>query len=86
MIVQLAGKRWRLQFVPRMNDDGQCDPPDRPCKAISIARKLRGERQLEVLLHELLHASNWQLDEEHITQIAADIAHVLWRLGYRRQV
>ena len=84
MIVRLVGKRWRLQFVPRLADDGRCDPPDRPHKTISIARRLRGERQLDVLLHELLHACNWQLDEEHITQTATDIARVLWRLGYRK--
>jgi hypothetical protein len=84
MLIKLVGKRWRVRFVSRMADEGRCDPPDQPHKTISIARRLRGERQLDVLLHELLHACNWQLAEEHITQIATDIARALWRLGYRQ--
>jgi hypothetical protein len=84
MIVQLMGKRWHLRFVPRLRADGQCDPPYMPFKEILIATRLSGKRELEVLLHEMLHACNWQFDEEHISQMASDIADVLWRLKYRR--
>lgn len=85
MIVQLVGKRWRLQFAPRLSDDGRCDPPDQTGKTITIALRLRGERHLCVLIHEMLHAVGWHIDEQHIDQTASDIARVLWRLGYRQQ-
>lgn len=79
----LNGKRWQLREVPRLNADGECDAPTTRGKAIRIAARLRGERRLEVLIHEMLHACNWTIDEDHIAQTAADIARVLWRLGYR---
>jgi len=44
---------------------------------------LVGERRLEVLIHEMLHACYWDLDEEAIDITARDIARVLFRLGYR---
>ena len=84
MIAQLVGKRWALRFVPRLHADGRCDAPDVRGKQILIANRLRGKRQLDVLIHEMLHACNWQIDESYISQMASDIAQVLWRLGYRR--
>jgi len=45
---------------------------------------LTGERELEVLIHEMLHACHWDLDEEAITETSEDLARVLFRLGYRR--
>lgn len=88
--VTLLGRRWRLLFVPRLGeagqgDDGQCDPPDCPGKAIRVRADLRQTALLETLLHEMLHACNWTHDENHVTRSAADMAQILWRLGYRRQ-
>jgi len=84
VIVTLCGKRWQLRFVPRLNADGECDAPGHVGKAIRIAARLRGQRRLAVLIHEMLHACGWPLDEEFVDQAAHDIAHVLWRLGYRQ--
>ena len=44
---------------------------------------MHGEERLEVLIHEMLHAAYWDLDESAIEGAAADVARVLWRLGYR---
>lgn len=63
--------------------DGRCDDPTTPKKRITIKKTLVGERRLEVLIHEMLHACYWDLDEEAIATTARDIARVLFRLGYR---
>ena len=60
--------------------DGLCDYYGRKIK---IRKTLRAERQLEVVIHECLHAAHWDLDETAITETAEDLARVLWRLGYK---
>jgi hypothetical protein len=39
---------------------------------------------LTVLLHECLHASNWNKSEKVVDRTAIDIGKLLWRLNYRR--
>lgn len=83
MRVQILGKFWNLRFAPNMAMRGDCDPPTAPGKEIRISSRLRGEEKLEVVLHEVLHAGMWQLDEEFVARLATDAARALWRLGYR---
>lgn len=85
MKIRILGRDWMLRFVPRLGNRGDCDPPSQPVKAIRIAQSLRGEERLEVILHELVHAAGWHLDENYAEQFAADVARVLWRLGYRAE-
>jgi hypothetical protein len=86
MRVKLLGKFWNLVYGdPGRDADGKCSPPDLPNKTITIRKSLTKERELEILIHEMLHAVDWHKDEEHFIQPAAeDIARVLWKLGYRR--
>lgn len=92
MLVTLLGKRWKLRFLSlsrtQSEDDerilGLCDPPDKPGKEILIDNGLVDGELLEVLIHEMLHATDWQKSEEFITWQARDIAATLWKLGYRR--
>ena len=85
MKVRIRGKSWDLSFVRTPDDaDGLCDPPDTPSKRIRISHTLKGERQLDATIHELLHASHWDLDEVAINDTATDIARILWKLGYRK--
>lgn len=83
--VKILGKVWSLRFAPNMANRGDCDPPSQPGKAIRISSTLRGEERLEVLLHELVHAAGWHIDEGFVAQFASDAARALWRLGYRNQ-
>jgi hypothetical protein len=46
---------------------------------------LQGEEKLEVVIHELVHAAGWHIDEEFTEIFAKDVARVLWRLGYRER-
>jgi hypothetical protein len=84
MQVRMLGKNWRLRFAPNLGPNrGDCDPPDRRRKEIRVASGLIGEERLEVLLHELVHAAGWHIDEGFVERFAADAARALWRLGYR---
>lgn len=85
MRLRILGRFWRLVFVPRLpqRSRGECDPPSLPGKEIRVVSRLRGEERLEILLHEMLHASQWHLDESYVEAIANDMARALWRLGYR---
>ena len=48
-----------------------------------MSSSLRGEERLEVLIHELVHAASWHIDETFVEQFARDAARALWRVGYR---
>ena len=86
MKVTLRGKRWNLKRCRMPSDTlGKCDPPYQPGKEIRICHTLKGEKELDVTIHELLHACYWDMDETAINDTATDIAHVLWRMGYRRK-
>ena len=85
MYVTVRGKRWRLKFgrlKPTADYHGICDAPSTPAKTITVNSRLRGEKRLEVLIHELLHAGHWDWDEEAVEEFARDLARVLVRLGY----
>ena len=84
MRITLLGKRWNLRFIPLRKVAGDCDSPNTPNKEIRIDSRLKGEHQLEILIHECRHAADWSRDEEYIAAEARDLARVLWKLGYRR--
>jgi len=45
----------------------------------------RGARTgLDVIIHEALHASNFNAHEETVERAAREVSKLLWRLGYRR--
>lgn len=82
MRCKLRGKHWRIvrEKLPRKLD-GLCNADNR---VITVQPHLSGERELDVLIHEMLHACHWDLAEESITETASDLARVLFRLGYRK--
>lgn len=82
MKIKILGKIWDLIFCPNLKNRGECDHPCSPNKKIRIWKGLKEEEKLEVLIHEMLHAAFWHLDEEYVEKAAKDIAKVLWRLGY----
>jgi hypothetical protein len=84
MHVTILGRRWNLRFCRLKDDYGQCDHPDKPSKEIRINDSADGCVLLESLLHEMLHAANWHLDESFVTDCAMDMGRILWRLGYRK--
>lgn len=93
--VKLRGKSWDVVETTRAEIsgvgglshhervDGLTEAPDSEAKRIFIAEETKGERRLDTLIHEALHACFWDLAEESISTAARDIAHMLWRIGYR---
>lgn len=65
----------------RQGLDGQCfyNPP-----AIEIGAHCRGKRELDTLIHEMLHAAHPKMIEKEVHDTARDIAKVLWKWGYRK--
>ena len=81
-------RRWRLVYGdPGRGNDGLCDPPTLPNKAITIRRRLLNHprRHAEILIHECLHAQGWHLDESFVTQAAREIARALIRTKLLRE-
>lgn len=73
---------------------GWCDIPDGKPELESLAIRMpnglaygsskKARMDLDTLIHECSHASNWKLTEGDVSTIAGDISGLLWRLGYRR--
>jgi hypothetical protein len=86
MQTYIRNRRYKLRFTDELprSVDGECDPPNVPNKEIRIKSKLRDERLLAVLLHEMLHGGLWDIEEVAVDNLSSDMARILWRLGYRR--
>jgi len=78
------GKKWAFKFANLKKTFGVCDSPDTKSKTIKIARGLKPKKELEIVIHELLHASCWNLSEETVDQVAVDLSRILWRIGWRK--
>ena len=77
-LVVIGGKRWRLRYAsPSTN--GECDPPETPQKQIRLHKRLRRYpvARTETIIHEVLHASAWMLDEALVHQYAEDVTRIL---------
>ncbi len=74
---------------------GWCDKPKSPDKkeypairmpdGLAFGNGKKAKEDLIVLLHECLHASNWEKSERTVDRTSNDIGRLLWRLGYRRR-
>ena len=85
MRIKVGNKYWNLVFIELdENTGGECDSPDTKGKEIRISTDLQREEELEIVIHELLHASDWSKDEEWVEEIAQDICNVLMRLGWKK--
>ena len=86
MRIKIGSKYWNLVFTELDEETGgECDSPDTNGKEIRIATDLTKQDELEIIIHELLHAADWSKDEEWVEVIADDIARVLWKLGWKKE-
>lgn len=65
--------------------DGICDTSRTPPFSLVITCDLNTKAGLIALIHESMHAGNWDKHEETIQRSSAEIGNLLWRLGYRRR-
>lgn len=75
---------YRQYLYKSKQTDGDCDPPDTKNKKLRVYHGLTGCRELEVNIHEAMHACLWDLDEDAVDETSTDLARYLWRLGYRK--
>jgi len=88
MRVRILGRYWRIEWCDRceIGDDlGACEKPEYSDRTIYFANKQPPRTLLETAIHEALHAAKWDLPHKWVETTAADIARLLWRLGYRRR-
>lgn len=85
--ITLRNKRYKIVLVSKLGSGsnplhGDCSDPNGPDPTIRYFCGLKGERRLDVVIHEMLHACFWDISEESIGESATDIARALWRFGW----
>lgn len=81
------GKEYKYIRSRKLKDkSGYCVNPNfkKKRRIISVEACLRDKDELEINIHEFMHACGWFADEEWISESALDIANALWELGYRK--
>jgi hypothetical protein len=84
--VTVRGLRWKIGKIRDKGERGACEAPSVPGREMDIPVHGGTRNDLDTLCHELLHAAYWDLDEEAVYETATDIAKVLWRCGWRKQM
>lgn len=64
--------------------DGATDVDVSP-RDMLIAAKPHTQNELITLIHEAMHAGNWDKHESTIDRSSSEIGRFLWRLGFRRR-
>ena len=78
------GRKYLIDIDPCIQE-GSCNQY-KVERTISVMEYLSTRKGLETLLHECLHASDWTKKEETVERTAREIAHLMWRLGYRTKI
>lgn len=81
--IVIRGRPYTIISRRMKQYDGLCDHPATPYPEIWIHQSLRGERMVETIIHEVIHAALPDLCEETVEESARDLAKILWQLGYR---
>jgi len=81
--VHIGQKKWKIRVCAVPTDRlGDCNDET---GTIRVSNKLVGVDFVEVLLHELIHARWWCLDEGEVTEFAEEAAAVLEAFGITRR-
>jgi hypothetical protein len=81
--VHIGQKKWKIRVCAVPTDRlGDCNDET---GTIRVSNKLVGVDFVEVLLHELIHARWWCLDEGEVTEFAEEAAAVLEAFGVTRR-
>lgn len=78
--VHIGGRVWRLDAAAPLRLAqcwGDCDPPTKARPEIRVSRRAVGLEFVETLLHELIHARWWALDETEVSEFAEEAVAVL---------
>jgi hypothetical protein len=76
----IRGDVWRVEFA-HIGDYGHCEFGScRRTRRIRLSPSQSDGELLDTVIHEMIHAQDWDLSEEAVTQRATEIATVLQRL------
>lgn len=71
---------WRVEFA-NIGDFGHCEYGScRRTRRIRLSPSQSDADLLDTVIHEMIHAQDWDLSEEAVTQRATEIATVLQRV------
>ena len=80
-----SGQEYVIRYTRMRKNRGSCDHPNKRSPEILIDNKLTGNEELEVTIHEMLHALAFKMfDEEWVYDSAIDLANALYKLGWRK--
>ena len=80
-----SGQEYTVRYTRMRKNRGSCDHPKKKNPEILIDKKLSGNEELEVTIHEMLHALAFKMfDEEWVYDSAIDLANALYKLGWRK--
>jgi len=80
--LRLGGRAWLLRIVKRLPPDRNGDADNRTGH-LRVRDGLHERTTLRVLIHEMLHAADWEASETWVDKTSRTIAHALWRLRWR---
>jgi len=87
MRVKLGGNEFTIKQVPQLKDHGSCEVTvtrtGKVRRVIRLASWNTPRAMLGTAIHEAIHASRPDLSETEVRALEADIARLLWRMGYR---
>lgn len=78
--VHIGGRAWRLDAAAPLRPPhcwGDCDPPNKARPEIRISSRAAGLEFVETLLHELIHARWWALDETEVSEFAEEAIAII---------
>tara|TARA_Y100001973_G_scaffold106824_1_gene188477 strand:- start:2528 stop:2794 length:267 start_codon:yes stop_codon:yes gene_type:complete len=70
----IGEKRWKVLRCKLSDRRGDCHLEN---KQIRISDKLEGKELVEILVHEIVHARVWDLDEEAVEDIGIAVSNAL---------
>jgi len=84
--VNIHGKRWRIVWEKPERYAADVDAPNVAHKCIRLDPALLGNppKLARILLHECLHAALWDVDEDWVDWVSADLASILQKFGLIR--
>ena len=83
--VSINGCDYSIRYTRMRKNRGSCDHPKKENPEILIDKRLKGVEELEVSIHEMLHALAFKMfDEEWVYDSAIDLSKALYALGCRK--
>ena len=81
--IKIGGVPYTLSIEdPRVPKDrwGDCSAPTSKSKRVRVSKRATGVAFIDTLLHELIHARWWCLDEDEVSEFASEVAQLLFHL------